>query len=253
MRIAFASENMEERELFRNNMTAYFEKRSIQLEMDVFENPDKMLESVADTIYDIVFFSMNYEKHSGVNYVYKMRVFNPDTAIVILQFTPYGRTECILNKPVKIILDDFSFNSCSSMLDIIYEHINNRQELSILIRTTKNIEKFITIGTIIFAECSNHLIHIHMSNGEIIEIQGPIRKLAERLKEYSEFLFPHRSFIVNAFYVSCVTPNKIYLRNSSTVIPIARGKMKTIKENINDYFRNYRRDTNLYHTYSGAK
>ena len=61
---------------------------------------------------------------------------------------------------------------------------------------------------------------------------------------HSEFLFPHRSFIVNAFFVSCITTDKIYLRANENTVPIARGKANGIKAAYDEYFRSYNRETN---------
>lgn len=245
MKIAFASPNIEECELFRRNVSSYFESRSVKAEINIFLSPDDMLESIAETVYDIVFFNMNYDKYTGINYVYKMRVFNPCVAIVILQFTPAMRVECIINKPHRIILDSFSPESCAVMLDIVCNYVNTRPEIFVRLRTTKNTDRIVTVPEIIFAESSDHVVYVHISNGEIIEIYGPVRELAGQLKNYPEFLFPHRSFIVNAFYVSCITPDKIYLRNSPTIIPIARGKLKSVKEDADKYFKIYRHNKNL--------
>lgn len=245
MRIAYASDNEQQREQFRTYLTAYFEKQPTENEICIFDNPEELLESVTDTLYDMVFFNMVYGTQSGVEYVYKMRAFDPDVTVIVLRFTSEGRVECIMITPMLVVLDDFSQNSCFSMLDIAVSRLNANPERSVLLRTTQDIGRIVPLTSIVFAEASGHKVTVRLTSGEQIEIHGPIKNLAERLKVHSEFLFPHRSFIVNAFYVSCITTDKIYLRTTESTVPIARGKANGIKAAYDEYFRSYNRDTNL--------
>ena len=73
MKIAYASDNEQQREQFRTYLTAYFARHPAECEICIFDTPEKLLESVSDTLYDLVFFNMTYGEKSGVAYVYKMR------------------------------------------------------------------------------------------------------------------------------------------------------------------------------------
>ena len=244
MKIAYASDNEQQREQFRTYLTAYFARHPAECEICIFDTPEKLLESVSDTLYDLVFFNMTYGEKSGVAYVYKMRAFDPDVMVIVLRFTSEGRVECILITPMLVVLDDFSQKSCFSMLDIAISQLNTNPERSMLLRTTQDIGRIVPVTSIVFAEVSGHIVTVHLTSGERIEIHEPIKNLAERLRVHSEFLFPHRSFIVNAFYVSCITTDKIYLRATKSTVPIARGKANDIKAAYDEYFKSYNRDTN---------
>ena len=247
MRIAYASDNIQQREQFRTHLTAYFDRQPTKSEVCIFDSPEKLLDSALHTMYDLVFFNMTYGERSGIAYVYKMRAFDPNVTVIVLRFTSEGRVECILTTPTLVVLDDFSQRSCFSMLDIAISQLNANPECSILLRTTQDIGRIIPITSIVFAEASGHKVIVHLTSGEQIETAGPIKNLAERLKMNSVFLFPHRSFIVNAIYVSCITNETIYLRATNSTVPIARGKANGIKAAYDEYFRSYNRDTNRSH------
>lgn len=245
MKIAYASCEADKRSRFYQYVTEYFDKRNEETEVFVFDTPEEMLDSVADNVYDTVFFNMTYGDKPGIKYVYKMRAFNPDVAIVILRFTPAGRVECIVANPMMLVLDDFSSSSFGSLLDIVTSNINTNPECSILLRTTSDIGRIVPVTSLVYAESSSHKVYVHLTSGEIIETFGPIRTLFERLKVNSAFLFPHRSFIVNAFYISCITTDTIYLRASQKAVPIARGKLRAVKDAYDCYFRGYGRHMNV--------
>ena len=244
MRIAYASADEQLRESFHKNISEYFDSQAGTYEVCVFDDPDKLLESVEKTLYDLVAFDMNYGERSGIAYVYKMRAFDPDVTVIVLRFTAEGRVECILTTPTLIVLDDFSKKSCFSLMDIAVGQLNTNPERSVLLRTTQDIGRIVPVTSIVFAEASGHKVMIQLTSGEHIETYGPIKNLSERLKVHSEFIFPHRSYIVNAFYISCITSDKIYLRTCDTTVPIARGKAGAVKEAYDEYFKSYDRATN---------
>lgn len=143
------------------------------------------------------------------------------------------------------VLEDFTERSFFPFLDQIAWHLSTNAECTLLLRTALDIWRGVPVTSVFFVESSGHKVYVHLTSGEVIETNGPIRELADRLSQYSEFLFPHRSFIVNAFYISCISVDRIYLRNSDSVIPIARGKLNAVKEAYDNYFHAYGRESNL--------
>lgn len=240
LRMAFATAEPEIRERFRRVIDEYFEKRFGSVELFIFDTPEEMLASVEENSYDLVFFDMDYSGKAGVNYIYKMRRFNPDIPVVILHFTKSGRVESVFINPVTCIMEKFTTEEFSPMLDIVVGDINSNQQRSVLVKTmSDNIARIVPINTIVFVEANAHKVCIHLSNGEILETYGPMKKFSERLERFHEFLYPHRSYIVNSIYVWCITDENIYLRISDDVVPVARGKFKSIKESYDEYFRGF--------------
>ena len=245
MKIAFASDNKIQREIFSEYLIDYFNSQHNDIEIQSIYSPEKLLAHASDNSYDIFFFNMEYNGKSGIKYVYRMRSLNPDVEVIVMRFTPEGRVECIITTPNCVVLEDFSKQSCYSMLDIAVGQLNARPERSILLRTTHNIAEIIPITSIVYAEALGHKVIVHLKDEKNIETYGPIKKMGEHLKVYSEFLFPHRSYIVNAFYVSCITNETIYLRATHTAIPVARGKASIVKNAYDEYFKSYNRPLNL--------
>ena len=245
MKIAFSSDNKVQRETFSQHLIDYFDIQNNDNEIHIFDSPEKLLASAAETFYDIVFFTLEYGGKSGIKYVYKMRAFNPDVEVIVMRFAPDGHIECIITTPNCVVLEDCSKESCFSMFDIAVGQLNARPERSVLLRTIHNIAQIVPVTNIVYAEALGHKVIIHLKDGNEIETYGPIKKLTEHLKIHSEFLFPHRSYIVNAFYVSCITNENIYLRATQNTIPVARGKANSVKIAYDEYFRSYNRPTNL--------
>ena len=127
------------------------------------------------------------------------------------------------------------------MLEQVTSHMSARPDLSLLIRTGNSDYKTIPVTSIVFVEAQDHRVSIKLTSGETVQTRTAINQIADDLSMYSEFLFPHRSFIVNAFHINCITTDSIFMKNSfcASPIPIARGKSKQMRERYLDYYRHY--------------
>lgn len=152
--------------------------------------------------------------------------------------------ETIFVNPILHILEDFSETSFNPLLDCIMESMSVRPESIEIFKRQQNMKLIVPVAKIVYAEADSHMVNIYLTSGERIETYGPIKELSEKLKKYAMFIFPHRSFIVNAFYISCITPDMIFMRSVKASVPIARGKIEHVKEAYNRYYEGYGRNVN---------
>ncbi len=245
MKIAYASDNPDHLQRIGGYLRRYYDEVRIPAEICLLDGAEALLESMRETVYSLVILDMEFQDDTGVNLTYRIRSFVPHVAVMVMRHLENGKVECLFVNPTMFVMDRLTEDSFVPMFDTIRSLIYSRPQCTILISTIQNLDRILPLTELIYAESSGHRVFLHLTTGETLEIPGPIKLLADKLSGYSEFLFPHRSFIVNAFYVSCITSNALYLRTSAVTIPIARGKLNDVRLAYDAYFRVFGRDTNV--------
>ncbi|MCR5718318.1 MAG: LytTR family transcriptional regulator [Oscillospiraceae bacterium] len=230
MKIAYTSENPDELEYVGAFIRSYYDELHLHAEVCLFSDPEQLVESAQNTPYNLIMLNMDYINTNGVLLLYRIRRYLPNVPTVLIRCLENGEVMCILINPAIYILNDLSANSLKPLLDNVRINVGSRPERTILIRMTSSFQSVIPVKDIVYAECMKHRVFIHLASGGLIEAPGPIKLLYGTFSAHPEFLFPHRSYIVNAFYVSCITPDTLYLRMLNATIPIARGKYATVKK-----------------------
>lgn len=243
--MSLADESAEHLEMFKKIISEYFGKHLSDVAVSTFISPEKMVSHLMTEVYDIIFFNISYNGKSGVKYIYKVRAFNPNIPVVILRFKPDSSIEVVSVAPSVCLAESFTPKGFEPALDIIVSNINTSIKSSIILHTVQDMIRTVQLYKISYIESQKHKIFIYLVNGDVLEMNGPLKTLIERLEVHPEFLYPHRSYIVNAFYISCISVETIYLRSPKTTIPVARGKFKTIMNAYDNYFRNFGRDMNM--------
>lgn len=245
MKIAYVSEDAGSLRLVGEYLHRYYDKNLPNAEICLFNDPEALVNSLEEDVYALILLDATFRENSGVSVIYRIRRFVPDVAVVLLRFLENGRAECFFVNPTKYVLEEFSPKSFSALLDSVRGLLYGESQCTVRITTVQNLDRIVPMTEITYAESRGHRVYVHLTNGEELEAPGPLKVLGERLAGYTEFLFPHRSFIVNAFYVSCIFPDALYLRTPPVKIPIARGKLGSIRQAYADYFRMFGRETNL--------
>lgn len=86
----------------------------------------------------------------------------------------------------------------------------------------------IDVTTLTFIRSEGHYLNIYTTNNKKF-IRGKISKIKGLLP--SNFIQPHRSYIVNFNYVKDVFPNFIIMKDK-TEIPISRSKKQMVKDKL---------------------
>ena len=253
MKIAFVSEDPVCLQRVGDYLHRYYESLRLSAEIRLFSDAETLVKSMQESVYSLLLVDIR-TLDGGISLIYQIRRFIPHVPVVLLRPQENGRVECIFIHPAMFLLNELSERSFTKMMDSVRGMLYSKPECTLLVNTVQNLDRIVPLTEIIYAEAMGHRVFLHLTSGELLEMPGPIRMLAEKLSGYAEFLFPHRSFIVNAFYVSCITPNALYLRTPPVTIPIARGKLENVKQAYDAYFRAFGRDTNVQpaaHTASG--
>lgn len=96
----------------------------------------------------------------------------------------------------------------------------------------KNNQRFISLDDILYIEAINKEIGIRTFK-EFILTRTTLYKIAEQIK-HTNFISPHRSYIVNMNFIKSLN-NNVIIMNNNEKISISRLKKQEIYKKYNDY------------------
>ena len=83
-----------------------------------------------------------------------------------------------------------------------------------------------------YLECTHHVVHFHLTNGEDVaslSLRVPFSEVAKPLLADGRFLQPHRSYVVNLKCAGLLAPGELRM-SSGARIPIPRGREAAVRE-----------------------
>lgn len=88
--------------------------------------------------------------------------------------------------------------------------------------TRRSGVRFIQFSELMYAEVTDHRLHFHLIDGEVVSIYASLREFSEILLREPRMLQPHKSFIVNMDYVRACENRAIFMRDGAR-ISVPRG------------------------------
>lgn len=239
MKTIYADNNVAMLKKVESFLRDYCKERNEPFEIDLCTSPYELLEKLQKNVYDFIMLTVVYPKQevSGLDISTKTRKFAPYTPTIFIEATGTENAELNFVYPKRFELKPFSRTNFYSIMDDLYLQIFDAPLGSINVVTLDKHTEQIKVSEIVYVESTKKIISIYLYSGRCIQINGPMKKFVEVLSDFMEFIFPHRSFAVNAVFVSGMTNDNIYLKNSNKEIPIAKGKAPYVKAVYSKYFK----------------
>lgn len=239
MKTIYADNDKEMLKRVTEFLRSYCEKRNEPFEIELYTDPYKLIEMVQKNVYDFMILNSVFpdQKESGLEISVKTRKFVPYIPTIFIQKSAGENAEINFVYPRRFELNPFTKESFCSTMDDIYLRIFSASIGSINVVTIDKKMIQIKVSEIVYVESTKKIISIYLYGGRCIQINGPMKKFAEVLSGFMEFMFPHQSFAVNSTFVSKIANDKIYLKNCNVEIPIAKGKLQSIKLTYKRYLK----------------
>ena len=173
----------------------------ISKEIDCYESGEKLVES--DQNYDILFLDIDKDKNVKIIYVTSYAEY-VHYAFAVHAFA-------YLLKPVSQEQVKAQLQEAISY----YQKRKKEDEISIRFET-KDGSELVRINDIYYFEYRERRVYVKTKKENLI-IRGGIREIAERMKGY-DFAVPHKSFVVNLFYVKAVKGYDIRMMDGSLIL-----------------------------------
>lgn len=207
-----------------------FSNNNPGLQVQTFTSPLGLIKALErGKNFDIYLLDIVMPELSGIDLGSIIRVRNPNASIIF--FT--NSTEYALNaykisalqyllKPVK---KSALFNALNQSIQLL-----KRRDLQFIVDTPDG-KIPLKHKDIIFIEYINHVMNFHIRSGVISSkyIRVSFSTALESILKDSNFIHPHRAYIINMEHVKLMSKNN-FIMTKSFEIPISRNSQKTIAD-----------------------
>ena len=217
MYITICDDEHSQIEYLKDLVQEWLNKKSLKASISSFENAESFLFAYEDNkIIDILLLDIQMGNMDGVELAKQLRKDNESVQIIFItgypDFIAEGYNVSALNYLMKPVTKDKLFE----VLDKAEKNLVKQQK-SILLDT--GITKLrIMVDNIIYIEARNHDLDIHTVN-EMHKIKMPLYEMKNKLPD--EFIYCHRSYIVNIYNIKKITRTEVTL-DCGQILPLSR-------------------------------
>ncbi|MBQ2776872.1 MAG: response regulator transcription factor [Peptococcaceae bacterium] len=234
MRIAICDDRAENVRSLREQIKEVCARLDVAVsEIAVFTDGMELLkEYMAHQAFDIIFLDIDMPRISGMEAAREIRLVNDNVLIVfVTSYQEYMRDAFkveafdYLVKPVHIRELHDVLKRCMAKYTQRYGQI--------VIKTVEKEMIALSTNEILFIQSHLHHIIITMNDGTEYAALMKLDQMEEILRDYSQFVRCHQSYIANLEYTDaiqsdCFTIKKAY-RHIAEQVPISRNRMQKVK------------------------
>lgn len=178
--------------------------------------------------FDIYCLDIVMAGFDGIQLGKEIREHDKSAQIIYFTSSPEFALDSYSVKAANYILKPVSKETFFSVLNEVFEQMEQIQEASITVKDNQGIQN-ILLSNLVYIEAMGRKVLYHLTSGRILECTTRFSYVWDALSEHTFFIKPHRSYIVNMNYINTIENTEITLQTSGT-IPIAQGKGKEIKD-----------------------
>lgn len=165
---------------------------------------------------------------NGIDLAKEIRLSDGAADIIFLTSSPEFAVESYTVKASNYLLKPVQKDTLFHALDDIFAKQISDAKSSIIIKTTSGVHK-IHLTSLIYVEAVNRKVIYYLNNGEHIMSTERFSSVCDSLLKHSEFMLPHRSYLVNMNYIRTISTADMFLQNGKC-IPLAQRRISEIKK-----------------------
>ena len=234
IKIAFCDDDLAVLNELNVLMDRYRVARNEDISYVAFNSPLELIAEIEKGArYDVLLMDVIMPGENGINAAREIRQYDANVKIIFLtssaEFAVDSYTVGAYFYQLKPIWEESLFRLMDSVLD----ECNKTRQCSLILRCKTGITR-IDLNRLEYCEVNNRTLFFHMDNGKVLESSGSLDDLGVQLAEYTNFMRPHRSFLVNMEYIRNISYRAITMEDASE-IPIPHGKYTEIKTQYLEY------------------
>ena len=213
LNIALCDDLMQDRVKLQKDIAAYFADKAEKADVTAFESGDELLAAIEKKSFHIVFLDVYMEGISGVETSQRLRKAGNDCAIIFTTTSPDHAMAGYEVSASDYLLKPYLREDVFQALDYVIPRLPKTQ-LSLDIISDRN-HLDLPICDIMYIEVFGHESHIHMSSGQVVATNQPLKALEESVGE--DFIRSHKSYLVNAAFILRPADTAFLLKNGESV------------------------------------
>lgn len=230
MIISICDDDKEHISELKKIINRWAEKKSLMVEIKEYASAEKFIFSYIDNPCDLLLLDIQMNGINGMELAKKLR--SEGNMLPIIFITGYSdyMNDGYEVEALHYLLKPLQEEKLFEVLDrYIKKNVNKPK---ILLKCEDNVF-VVSQEEIVYCEAFGKKTQINFSDGKQLTYSEGISKLIEILDK--NFIFCHRSYIVNLKYINSISKNSISLDNSRE-IPISRRLYKEVNEKFIEFY-----------------
>ena len=224
-------------EIIRGIVNDFFESRSMEIQMDTFDNAQLLLDAMTEKkeFVDIVILDIDIPSINCFELAEKLRELYPD--IIFMFYTMHEQFvfDSFSFQPFRYVRKEYAARELKPALDSALQVIENRAEKFIMLKSQNGISN-IEISEIMYYETNNRRCDVYLKDGSMINVRKTIKELSAEIGS-DNFVFLHRGAAVNVRYIKVCSTYDVTLENGTKLI-VSRNRIKDVKAAFTRYWGN---------------
>ena len=205
-------------------ISSILNNHKVQYKILVFDQGTELIDSFAQYEYELVLLDIDMPCMNGIETAKKIRSFNESTIIIFVTNKDEMVYEAIKFVPFRFIRKSRFDLEINEAIESFLRNIIRKNE--VMIFSTENGKKMISVSDIIYVEVKSHKLTIHTKN-EMIEANGNLKDVEDQGRKHG-FIRIHQSYLVNFRFITIVNYKGVQLDNGE-LLPLGRGRYENVK------------------------
>ncbi len=176
--------------------------------------------------FDLLILDVLMPEQSGMDLAHAVRAQGNGLPIVFLTASPEFAVESYRVQAQDYLLKPVTRDALFAMLDVQVQRMA-AQERTLVVQTASGVFH-LPVSRIAYIEAVNHRMRFVQADGAVIEAADTMASVQQRLAQYSYFVRPHRSYLVNLRHVTAFENSELHMATGA-VVPVARSSFNNIK------------------------
>ncbi len=228
MKIAVCDDDKQERLQIIAYLESYFSMKKMDFNYKEFSSSSELASTAYNEHFDLYLLDVIMPVLNGIELAKEIRTFDKAADLIFLTSSPEFAVESYTVKASNYLVKPIQKESFFRALDDILEKRMEESGRSIIVKNSFGVHKIYLSG-LIYVEALNRKVIYYLRNGEQIASAERFSSVCDSLMQNSEFILPHRSFLVNMNYIRSITAADMHLQNGKT-IPLAQRRVSEIKK-----------------------
>lgn len=228
MKIAVCDDNQEELHRVASLLEDYQEEKTVSISLRLFGSSVELASIAQQENFDLYLLDVLMPALNGMELAREIRTFNTAVPILFLTSSPEFAVESYTVHAANYLLKPVSRESLFSALNDISTQQKADRKNYIIVKSNIGVRK-ILLSQLVYVEAQDRRVIYHLQNGGQVDCIARFSAIAGELLKNTEFIQPHRSYLVNMSYINIIGTMDMELQDH-TVLPLAQRRVTEIKE-----------------------
>lgn len=234
IKVAFCDDDLSVLNQLNTLIDKYRVERNQEIVYVDFNSPLELMAQIEKGLrLDVLFLDVVMPGENGIEVAREIRQYDTNMKIIFLTSSAEFAVESYAVGAYFYQLKPIWEESFFRLMDQVISECEKAQQYSLILRCKSGITR-IDLNKLEYCEVIGRTLLFHMENGMVLERNGSLDELLGYLKQYTNFIRPHRSFVINMEYIQNISYKAVVMECLSE-IPIPRGKYTELKDMYLEY------------------